>query len=372
MRILAVDHSAELGGAQLSLLSMARELGDGLAVLLLEEGELVKRLQAQETQVEVVNLNSAFGAQLRTKGVALVGRRYASVLKDMRDSILESARTHQADVLLFNSLRTTVFGATMRWPGRYKRVVMVRDGIRGPYLRPHMTALAQTSVNVAATCIIANSRWTERQIRTFRRSAVVAPFLPRVFFDKAPFPREPTGTVRVLMLGRLAPWKGQLEALQEIGSADIGAQWEVTVAGGSWFHEEEYMQRVSEEIEKIGNVQINILGHVDDVSSLIDQHDIVLHTSILPEPFGQVVPQGMSRSRTVVATNMGGPAEIISHMKDGILYDPTNPGALRRVLERIVVDSTLREELGHKARISAQRYHPELTVQHLRSAIYKK
>jgi hypothetical protein len=51
VRVLALGHTAELGGAEIGLVAMARHLPADLRVVLLEDGPLAARLRAAERPV---------------------------------------------------------------------------------------------------------------------------------------------------------------------------------------------------------------------------------------------------------------------------------------------------------------------------------
>ena len=50
--------------------------------------------------------------------------------------------------------------------------------------------------------------------------------------------------------------------------------------------------------------------------------DIVVHTSIAPEPFGRVIVEGMLARKPVIATRAGGALEIIDEGVTGLLVTP--------------------------------------------------
>jgi glycosyltransferase involved in cell wall biosynthesis len=104
-----------------------------------------------------------------------------------------------------------------------------------------------------------------------------------------------------------------------------------------------------------------LLGHVVAVRELIDAHDVVVHTSTVPEPFGQVVVQAMARGRVVVAAGEGGPAEIVTP-GSGLLYTPRDPGSLARALTTVLADERHRHDLGRAARVRAADFHPDHSV----------
>ncbi|TYL53647.1 glycosyltransferase family 4 protein [Agromyces mariniharenae] len=64
------------------------------------------------------------------------------------------------------------------------------------------------------------------------------------------------------------------------------------------------------------------------------------------EAFGIVVLEGWRAGLPVVATDHGGPAEFVSHLRDGYLVDPEDPVALGRALEELLGDPALATRLG--------------------------
>ena len=134
----------------------------------------------------------------------------------------------------------------------------------------------------------------------------------------------------------------------------------VTVAGGAWFGETGQQEKVRRFAREHPELHVDVPGHVDDVLDLIDRHDVLLHTSLLPEPFGQVVVQGMARGRVVVAADSGGPAEVISRAATACstawaarTTSPAPSSASPRAARRS-------PSCGSAAR-TAHRYHPHRT-----------
>jgi glycosyltransferase involved in cell wall biosynthesis len=88
--------------------------------------------------------------------------------------------------------------------------------------------------------------------------------------------------------------------------------------------------------------------------------DALIHASVIPEPFGQVVVEGMAAGLAVVAADEGGPAETITNEFDGLLVPVGDVNALAEVLQRLSLDKELRERLGGNALITAKKYRPEV------------
>ena len=82
--------------------------------------------------------------------------------------------------------------------------------------------------------------------------------------------------------------------------------------------------------------QVRFLGHVDDMTSLYRDVDVVVHTSVAAEPFGLVVAEAMAAGRPVVASDLGGPTEIVEHGRTGLLFRPGDPDALAKAIVRVL------------------------------------
>ena len=129
------------------------------------------------------------------------------------------------------------------------------------------------------------------------------------------------------------------------------------IVGAALFGEEDYEQTVKERIDARGmGDRISLLGFRSDVGAELQELDILVHCSVTPEPFGQVVVEGMAAGLPVIAAGAGGPVEIITDGVDGILYPMGDRDSLVRALREVASSRRLREVLGAAAAKSAQRY----------------
>ncbi len=369
MRVLALGHTAELGGAEIGLLNMARHLPADLRVVLLEDGPLVHRLRAAQRPVQVCDLHAALTLPPRDRRRPGDLARYARALVELRRAIVDQVDRGGVDVVLLNTLRVTRLVAACALPPRVRCVTMLRDGLRPPHIGRRDSVVGQVAVNAVSRAVVANSRWTRSQLATRRRAFVVPPFLAADLFDTPLVPAADTGDLRVLMLGRMAHWKGQLLGLRALAACRTARPVRVTVAGGAWFGEVGHEERVRRFAREHPELRVDVPGHVDDVVDLIDRHDVLLHTSLLPEPFGQVVVQGMARGRLVVAADRGGPAEVIESGRDGLLYRMGHQDELTRTLEGMAAGNGPFAAVRQRAARTARRYHPQRTGAALRDVL---
>ncbi len=68
------------------------------------------------------------------------------------------------------------------------------------------------------------------------------------------------------------------------------------------------------------------------------------------ETFCQTVQEAQASGVAVVAPAAGGPLDLVDHGHTGLLYDPGDPGSLRRTVEHLVADQPLRRSLVRQAR----------------------
>lgn len=87
--------------------------------------------------------------------------------------------------------------------------------------------------------------------------------------------------------------------------------------------------------------QLVTIYHMADVLVLPS-----LDTQYWREQFGRVLTEAMSCMLPSIATDIGGPRDIVDHGKTGFLVPPNNPNSLRGALKRLQNEPELRKEMG--------------------------
>jgi glycosyltransferase involved in cell wall biosynthesis len=168
-----------------------------------------------------------------------------------------------------------------------------------------------------------------------------------------PAPR-PTGPF-VVWCGRLQHWKGAhvfLDVAAAVQRALPDARF--AVVGGTVFGlEADYPDVLRRQAKSLGLADaVEWVGHVADARPWLAAADVVVHTSIQPEPFGLVIAEAMMQSRPVVAFRRGGPAEIIEDGRTGRLVAPDDVAAMAAAVTDLLT-SPSRETLGAAGRTRA-------------------
>jgi glycosyltransferase involved in cell wall biosynthesis len=87
-------------------------------------------------------------------------------------------------------------------------------------------------------------------------------------------------------------------------------------------------------------------GFREDVPVLMHACNVIVHTSTAPEPFGRVIVEGMIAGRPVIATNVGGPAEIIRDQISGVLVSPHSSTDLENAIRLLMNDRPLYKKIS--------------------------
>jgi glycosyltransferase involved in cell wall biosynthesis len=88
----------------------------------------------------------------------------------------------------------------------------------------------------------------------------------------------------------------------------------------------------------------------DKLIGYYDRADIMLNTSLWQEPFGLTSIEAMARGLPIIASRVGGTAEIVISEVNGLLVEPGDEYALASAIRRLASDSIQRARLARAAR----------------------
>ena len=198
-----------------------------------------------------------------------------------------------------------------------------------------------------AAAVIVNSAATAGTLGRGASPVVVRdPIAPPALAAPPPRPLG-DGRLTVGMIGRLAPWKGQDLFLRAFADALGATDARCVLVGAALFGEEAYERRLRALAGELGLAErIEFRGFRQDVWTELAGIDVLVHASRIPEPFGMVVAEGMAAGVAVIATDAGGPAEVIRHGIDGLLYAIGDQAALAGAIGELADDPARRERIA--------------------------
>ncbi|MBS3809154.1 MAG: HAD-IIB family hydrolase [Desulfobacterales bacterium] len=77
----------------------------------------------------------------------------------------------------------------------------------------------------------------------------------------------------------------------------------------------------------------------------------------LTEPFGLTLLEAAATGLPLVATNDGGPRDIIGNCENGILINPNNPAEIAKAIRQILIDEQLWQEYSKKGIMNVRKYY---------------
>ena len=189
------------------------------------------------------------------------------------------------------------------------------------------------------------------------RICVVHNAIDTQYASKISVPKSPClcndEAFNVVMVGTLQKWKGQdvfIQAAKQVVERYPKARFYMvgSVPKGD---RKEYEDELK---ELISNLRLEgkaiLTGQRSDMLAIQSHANVIVHASVEPEPFGRVIIEGMMLGKPVIASNLGGPCEIIEDKVDGFLINPGDPEDMANKIIKILKNPRMAQMLGERAR----------------------
>lgn len=361
MKVLYVNHTSRMSGAEQSLLELLTGLPYEVdPVVACPEGELAEEIRS--LAIPVVTLTGT-GVSFRLHpwhtpwGLAQIGAAAAHLRR--------IAHAFDARLVHANSIRSGLFAGLTASAGGPPTIVHVRDCmpaartadlVRG-FLRPRVAAVFANSSYTAANFM---GEATRPPVRVVYNAVDLERFDPNRISREAA--RTALGiapdVLAVGVVSQITPWKAQDDAIRVIASlrrSGLNARLLVVgdakfVLGSIRYDNEAYERSLRTLVRQLGvQPYVDFLGDRRDVPEILRALDLVLVPS-WEEPFGRVVIEAMAMRIPVVATNVGGPREILRDQGAGLLLPPREPQLWAREAALLLADSDQRAAMGEQGR----------------------
>jgi glycosyltransferase involved in cell wall biosynthesis len=347
-RSLHVSHTGVVGGAERSLLTLLDGLGPQRVVgVACPKGELADAVRRRGLAVH--DIRGTTGS-LRLDPVRTPIAIAEIVQTGM--AVARIAARSGASVLHANSVRAALATAIAARRGCPPTVIHVRDVLpdsRSARAVKHV-ALAQRG---AVVCI---SRYVAGRFAPGGRSRLPVRIVPNPVdltrFDPARIDRAttraqlrlPDDAVVVAMVGQITHWKGHdtaVRALEIVRRAHPQVQLLVVGsvkfdAPATRFANDDYLAELRRLVGELGLADaVLFTGEREDIPEILGAVDLLLLPSI-EEPFGRSIIEAMAMGTPVIATDVGGPVEILAHRETGLLAPPRDPVAWADAIDDVV------------------------------------
>ena len=132
-----------------------------------------------------------------------------------------------------------------------------------------------------------------------------------------------------------------------------------------------YLRSLQQMVSELGvGDNVTFMGERGDVAEILSAADVLLVPS-WEEPFGRTMVEAMAMRTPVIATNVGGPPEVIEDGQNGRLLAPHAPEAWSRAMEDLISDRELLGRMGDSAQRTAMRFDRDAHVEQV-LAVYRE
>jgi glycosyltransferase involved in cell wall biosynthesis len=365
MKILFLDQSGKLGGAELSLLDVASYYRDRTLVGLFQDGPFRQQLQARQVPVQVLTTDAL---QVRKDSNLLQALSSVGQLIPLVNRVAQLSRNY--DLIYTNTPKAFIIGALASYRSGRPLVYHLRDIISADHFSRLNRSLLIALANARCSLVIANSEATRQAFiqaggRPDRVQVVYNGFDPDAYRTAAaecdrtrqsllantPVAPDPQPFV-VGHFSRLSPWKGQhilIEALQYCPGQVVAI-----FVGDALFGEEDYVEQLQQQVKRLHlEHRVQFLGFRSDIPQLMTACDLVAHTSTAPEPFGRVIAEAMLCGTPVVAAAAGGAVELVDHGQTGWLTPPGDAQKLAAVITTCFHEPAQAGAIAQRGKIQA-------------------
>lgn len=316
---------------------------------------------------EVPNIFELGGGRLRE-----VSKFWRAVRK-----AVNLARERQFRAIIANGTHSWIYGGIVSKLSGVPGILYMAGDVRREHFRNPIDAIA---FRIRPSFYLAMSEFIARSVNVYLKGRVelLRPYPDSAEFDKvddtarrairAELNISPDAFV-ICVPGRIQSWKGQDTVLEAWRLLSGNENTAVLFAGECTFASDEPFFKKLQSVAA-GDPRVHFLGFRSDVPVIMKASDIVVHASRNPEPFGIVVPEAMLAGKPILATNHGGPPEVIEHGVTGFLYPHDDPPALAALIQQLMADPSMCATIGAQAyRKAASEYTMQASIQTLESLI---
>jgi glycosyltransferase involved in cell wall biosynthesis len=358
VKILFLDQSSKVGGAELCLLDIAKAYQKDCLVGVFEDGSFRELLEQNQLPVQVLSRKPI---QVRKDSSWRTGLSSLRQIIPLVTRVIETSRRY--DLIYANTPKALVIGALASLVSRRPLVYHLHDILSDEHFSAANRRLAVTLANRSAL-VIANSQasrsaFIESGGRPEITEVVYNGFQPDDYRVENAAVRTDLGLENRFIVGhfsRLSPWKGQhilLEALTHC--SDVTAIF----VGDALFGEQAYVEQLHQQVEELGlSDRVRFLGFRLDVVPLMQACDLIVHTSTAAEPFGRVIVEAMLCGKPTIAAKAGGAVELVDHGVNGWLVPPGDARQLAQMIDQVRQDWQGAIAIAHQAQTQASdRFH---------------
>lgn len=353
-KILFINHTAQMGGAEYSLLDIAKNFKE-CEVLLLSTGLFAQLLHKHKIKTRIIPVSDQM-IKISQKNKSWLS--FAIVLPELIKTILKITRLEKSyDLIYANSQKSFLISCIAAYIVRKPIIWHLRDILTREHFSRQNIYLVTRFANLFATIIIANSQATaQAYISSGGRKDLIT--VVHNGIDPSQFQQINSDEIKKLRakftkpdekligsFGRITRWKGHHILIQAL--VDLPENVHVLIMGGHLFSNSDYLnylKRLTRSLKLAKRVHLRDFHQ--NIAPYLQICDIITSTSVAPEPFGRVIVEAMISHKPVIASYTGGAPEIIKNNRDGLLIQPGDPKLLAESILKILDNNVFAQKIS--------------------------
>lgn len=318
-----------VGGAERSFTTQLMDLKEKLVIQIYKpsyssdsHNDLNEYLKQLDFKTKSINIDSAYYSLSRSSSKLLVIYRLIQNIFKVRSQLSTfNIPSHEMvylngskigilvlPILAFSSHRGRIFWHFRDYPNSKFLIFILKLLLRCF----HQINLEFVTSSKSVTASLRESLPTNNKIHTV--------YNPVNSYDKRTLNLQ---SLTIAHVGMLTPWKGQKVLLNFIKSfyselKDLGIKefifWGEAIYQSDDEKSNSYKSELDSILSEIPKDFVTFAGK-DSPENIYKKHDILMHTSLLPEPFGRVLVEAYSAGIPVLSTGLGGSFELVLEPK---------------------------------------------------------
>lgn len=376
-KILFLDHTPFVGGAQLSLIQHLEKISRDKFDIIICCSKKAKELGLIE-YYDKINVKYFFISfhKLKSFNPAVLYNFIKSIFE-----IKKIIKKEKVDLVVSNTVRTALVGSLSAWLSKVEIIWLIRDFT--------FSLLFFRLFSYFPKKIVFNSKATALHYKNYfgdyNKQEIV--YIGRNFHEKVKSVSQEdvvkqrqewsagNKTIIIGYIGRLVSWKGPqvliraVDLLIKQGAINI----KCIIIGTGDGQESDNEAELKKMVKKLNlGKYVVFTGYQKDLSVIMPSLDILTLTSIEPEPFSSTVVDAMMAKVPVIGTNIGGTSEIIKDYQTGLLIKPDDAEELSQAIKKLINNKELRKKIIKNAYNRVMKYHiAEYTAKQLENIYFK-
>jgi glycosyltransferase involved in cell wall biosynthesis len=152
----------------------------------------------------------------------------------------------------------------------------------------------------------------------------------------------------IVMVGNIKQWKGQDTVVRAIDRVRRSYPSVRCLFVGDTSPDDLYYDTEVRALVATLGLGSNIIftGYQRNVADFLMMSDVVVHASVLPEPFGRVILEAMACRKPVIGSRGGAITELVDEGQTGLTFTPGDSERLAEAIVRVIGDPAEAQRLG--------------------------